>query len=108
MGKKVLGRITAIKAVVAEQTAILEDLKDIFGRAVPDFKDPSIHSNKYMEAMLGIPVLSGGVEGMGGSVERTKGQMCYVVAKLEAVVGERRQFIKTLQETQATVSPPGV
>lgn len=108
VARKILGSITGIKALVEEQTAILEDLKDIFERAVPDFKVPSTQSNKYIENMLRIPVLSGPVEGIGGSVERTRGQMSYVVAKLEAIVGERRRFIKTLQKTQATVSPPGI
>ena len=112
---KILERITAIKALVAEQTAILESLKDIFGRAVPDFKHPSTYSNKYTKNMMCIPVLSGPAERTGTPTERTKGQMSYVAATLETIIEERRQFsskgagiFETIQKAQATVSPSGV
>ena len=97
MADKTLGRITAIKALVAEQTAILEDLKDLFGRVVPDFKQPSVYSNKYTRNMLHIPVLS-------GRTERTRGQMSYAAATLETIIEEKRKFSEVLQKTKAMVS----
>ena len=100
---KVLGRITAIKALVAQQKVILEDLKDIFGRVVPDYKHPSINSNKYTRNMLRVPVLSGAAEPSENPVERTRGQMSYVGATLEKIIDGRRHFSETLQKTQATV-----
>ena len=112
MARKVLGRITAIKTLVAEQTAILEDLKGIFGRAVPDFKHPSIYSNKYTKNMLRVPVISGPADGTGSPAERSRGQMSYVAATLETIIEERRQFrskgvgvYETIQKAQTAVSP---
>ena len=108
MASRVLGRIVAIKALVAEQIAILEDLKDIFRRVVPDLKQRDFYSNKYTKNMVRVPVLS-------GPDERTSGHMSYVTATLETAIEERRQFslkgagiFDTLQKTQATVSPSSV
>ena len=103
-----MGRITAIKALAAKQKAILEDLKDIFGRVVPDYKHPSINSNKYTRNMLRVPVLSGAAESTAKPAERTRGQMSYVAATLETIIEKRRHFGETLQKTQTTVSPPDV
>ena len=114
-GRKILGSIAAIKALVAEQTAVLEDLGNIFGRAVPDLRHPSIYSNKYTKTMLRVPVLSGPAERTGAPTERARGQMSYVAATLETVIEERRQFsskgagiFETIQKAQATVSSSGV
>ena len=115
MAGKALGRLSAIKALAAKQTAILRDLKDIFGRAVPDLNHQSIHSNRYTRSMVRVPVLSSPAERTKGPANRTRGQMSYVVATIETILEERRQFsveiaeiFETIRKTQATVCPVGV
>ena len=92
-----LGRIAAVTALVAEQAAILDGLRNLFVRALPGLNHSSVHSIKDNESMLHIPVLS-------DPAKRAKGQMSYTVAALEKIIEDRRQFSKTLQKTQATVS----
>lgn len=95
--------VSAVRVLVAQQTKILGDLKEIFERAVPDFKKRSTHSNKYTKNMVRIPVLS-------CPVPHTKAQIAYVLATLEAIIKERRQFslrcegiFETIHQTRTTV-----
>lgn len=101
-------RIAAIKVLVAQQREILETLKDTFGRVVPDLNVLSVHSNKYTENMLFVPVLSGPAGRTESSAEGTKGQMFYVAATLEKIIKKRRQFSEALEKTRVTVSPLGI
>ena len=96
-----LGRIAAVTALVAEQAAILEGLRDVFVRVVPGLNYPSAYSIKDTKDMLHTPVLS-------GPAKRSRDQMSYAVAALEKIIEDRRQFSETLQKAQATVSPSGV
>ena len=103
-----MGSIAAIKALVVGQTAILGDLEDIFGRAVPDSNHSNFYSNKYTKNMLRIPVLS-------DSAERTGGQMSYAAAMLETVIEERRilslkgdGIFETILKVQESVGSSGV
>ena len=107
-GRRILGSIAAIKALVVGQTAILGDLEDIFGRAVPDSNHSNVYSNKYTKNMLRIPVLS-------DSAERTGGQMSYAAAMLETVIEERRilslkgdGIFETILKVQESVGSSGV
>jgi len=77
------------KLVIDHQIEILEDLKDMFKRAGPDYVTPSIYNSKYNTNMMRIPVLS-------GRIERTEEQLHYVVGSLGKIIDERQNINKTL------------
>ena len=101
-------RIAAIMALVAEQKAVLEDLKEISARAAPDFRYSDVHSNKYTTCMLRVPVLSDPAERIQGPTGRVNGQMSYVAAILETIIEERRRFSDSVQKIRARVSLSGI
>lgn len=94
-------------ALIAEQTAVLEDLKEIFARAAPDFRYSDVHSNKYKTCMLRVPVFSDPAERIEGPTGRITGQMSYVAANLETIIEERRRFSDSIQKIRARVSLSG-
>ncbi len=100
------------KKVIDSQIKILEDLKEIFVRAVPDANgSASERSTLAME----VPVLSGRRGApvnseYPGPADATKMQVHYVVRALDAMITKRRtigtkctQFLKTMRERQISV-----